>query len=284
MFAQYRYLLFSLLVLGMFFVAGPAFAQQDGNGTVTGVVLDSARGTPLPGSNVQLLELERGTSTDRNGRFRMENVPTDEYTLLVTYIGRKEKSRTVSVRSNETTQVEVALIRKATGMGEVSVSASPIVGSQEAALARQKAAPVVKNVIASDQVGKFPDQNAAAAISRVPGVAIQRDQGQARYVNLRGTPQRWTRLAINGLNVIGSEGRVVRFDEIPAPIISSTEVTKAIAPDKPASAIAGRINVETASAFDNPGFHVNGEVSPGYMGMSRDLQYDVSAQVSNTWN
>lgn len=274
-----------VLLLGLCVViAAPASAQQDRTGTVTGVVTDSARGTPLPGSNVQLSEVGRGTSTDRNGRFRIEGIPAGEHTLRVTYIGRKQERRTVSVKPNEITQADVVLTRKATEMGGVSVSASPIVGSQEAALSRQKAAPVVKNIIASDQVGKFPDQNAAAALSRVPGVAIQRDQGQARYVNLRGTPQRWTRLAINGLNVIGSEGRVVRFDEIPAPIIHSTEVTKAIAPNKPASAIAGQINVETASAFDNPGLHVNGEVSPGYMGMSQDLQYDASAQISNTWN
>lgn len=276
-------LLVSLLVLCLV-TAMAASAQQDGTGTVTGVVTDSARGTPLPGSNVQLSELGRGTSTDRNGRFRLKGIPAGDHTLRITYIGRTPDSRTITVEADKTTQVDVVLTRKATGMGEVTVSASPIVGSQEAALARQKAAPVVKNVIASDQVGKFPDQNAAAALSRVPGVAIQRDQGQARYVNLRGTPQRWTRLAINGLNVIGSEGRVVRFDEIPAPIISSTEVTKAIAPDKPASAIGGRINVETASAFDNPGFHISGEASPGYMRMSRDLQYDASAQISNTWN
>ena len=273
----------TLCLFALCFATLPASAQESGDGGIRGVVKDSTEGNPLPGANVVLPKLNRGSSADRDGKFQIERVPAGTYELAVSYIGYQQKRISVTVEAGEAASVDVMLSQATTGMGEVTVSASPIVGSQSAALARQKAAPVVSNVIASDQVGKFPDQNAAAALSRVPGVAIQRDQGQARYVNLRGTPRRWTRLAINDLNVIGSEGRIVRFDEIPAPIISSIEVTKAVPPSQPASSVAGRINVETASAFDNPGFHANGEVAPGYMGLSEDLQYNASARVSNTW-
>ncbi|WP_103028694.1 TonB-dependent receptor [Salinibacter altiplanensis] len=276
--------LFALCLFTLCFATLPAFAQEQGNGAITGVITDSTQGNPLPGANVVVPTLNRGSSTDRDGKFQIERVPAGTYELAVSYIGYQKKRVSVTVEAEEEASVDVMLPQATTGMGEVTISASPIVGSQAEALSRREAAPVVKNVISSDQVGKFPDQNVAAAISRVPGVAVERDQGQARHVNLRGTPKRWTRLAINGLNVIGSQGRIVRFDEIPAPIISTVEVTKAVPPDKPASSIAGRINVETASAFDNPGFHVSGEGSPGYLGMSRDFQYETSAQISNTWN
>lgn len=260
-----------------------ALAQQENVGSVTGVVTDSAQGNPLPGANIRVPELEQGVSADQDGRFELENVPVGTYKIVVSYIGREQKAISVTVESDQTASVDISLAGAATGLEGVTVSASPIVGSQASALARQKAAPMVMNVIASDQVGKFPDQNAAAALSRVPGVAVQRDQGQARYVNLRGTPRRWTRLAMNGMNIVGSEGRVVRFDEIPAPIISSVEVTKAVPPNQPSSAVAGLINIETATAFDNPGFHVSGEVAPGYMGLSENFQYNASVQASQTW-
>lgn len=264
-------------------VSARAQSPDEGTGTVTGTVTDAEEGNPLPGANVGMPGIERGTSTDRDGRFRIEGVPTGTYELVVSYVGREEVRRSISVETGATTTADVALAQGATAMEEVTVSASPITGSQAAALSRQKAAPVVMNVVASDQVGKFPDQNAAAALSRVPGVAVQRDQGQARYINLRGTPQRWTTLAFDGVNVIGSEGRIVRFDEIPAPIIRSIEATKAISPDLPAESVAGRVNVQTASAFDRPGFHVSGETASGYMALSEEVQYNGSAQVSHTF-
>lgn len=260
----------------------PAAAQPDG-GALRGVVTDAEQGNPLEGVSVAIADLQRGTATDRNGRFQIGNLPPGTYEVVVSYVGRSVERRSVTVEAGATTRLEVALPLQETALDEVVVSASPITGSQAAALARQRAAPVVTNVVASDQVGKFPDQNAAAALSRVPGIAVERDQGQARYVNLRGTPRRWTTLAFDGMNVIGSEGRVVRFDEIPAPIIQSIEVTKTISPDLPAESVAGRVNVETASAFDRPGFHVSGEAAPGLFELGEDTQYNAFAQVSNTW-
>ncbi|MEM0962099.1 MAG: TonB-dependent receptor [Bacteroidota bacterium] len=252
-------------------------------GTIAGVVTDAEEGHPLVGATASPDGLNRGVATDRNGRFRIEGLPAGPYTLVVRYIGRETQRVDVDVEAGETVRLEVALVPDDATLDGVTVSASPIAGSQAAALSRQRAAPTVINVVASDAVGKFPDQNAAAALSRVPGVAIQRDQGQARYVNLRGAPQRWTTLAFDDVNVIGSEGRVVRFDEIPAPVIQSIEVVKAVTPDLPAESVAGRINVVTASAFDRPGFHISAEGAPGFFELGGNLQYNAFVQASNTW-
>ncbi|MEM6336476.1 MAG: carboxypeptidase-like regulatory domain-containing protein, partial [Bacteroidota bacterium] len=262
--------------------ASPAHAQS-ARGTIAGTVTDAETGNPLVGATAYVEALTRGAATDRNGRFRIEAVPAGTYTVVVSFIGRAAQQPSVTVEAGQTAQLDVALALDDATLDEVVISASPIAGSQAAALSRQRAAPVVLNVVASDAVGKFPDQNAAAALSRVPGVAVQRDQGQARYVNLRGAPQRWTTLAFDGVNVIGSEGRVVRFDEIPAPIIQTIEVTKAISPDLPAESVAGRINVVTASAFDRPGPRVSAEIAPGFFELGGGLQYNAFAQVSNTW-
>lgn len=140
---------------------------------------------------------------------------------------------------------------------EILVTASPIVGSQTEAIRRQRAASNVINVAASDQVGQFPDQSAAAALSRLPGTAVQRDQGQERYVQVRGAPDRWSSVSIDGLPVNGTDengdARTFRFDGIPAAILSSLEINKSITPDLPGDAIVAQINFRTASPFDRRG-------------------------------
>lgn len=63
----------------------------------------------------------------------------------------------------------------------VTVTATPIRDSQVAAIEAKKNADNVVDVLAADTIGRFPDQNLADSLARVPGLAVERDQGQARY-------------------------------------------------------------------------------------------------------
>jgi len=137
---------------------------------------------------------------------------------------------------------------------EIIVSATPIRDSQVAALERKKNASNIADIISADMVGRFPDQNLADSLGRVPGLAIERDQGQARFINFRGAPFRFTSIAFDGIDVPGAEnGRIPRFDSFPSAITSSIEVNKAITPDMPGEAVAGFINIETFKPFDREG-------------------------------
>lgn len=139
-------------------------------------------------------------------------------------------------------------------MEEVLVSASPIRDSQAAALEVKRLSDNVMDVISADTIGRFPDQNLADSLGRVPGVAIERDQGQARYINLRGAPFRWTGIAFDGIDVPGAEnGRIPRFDSFPSTITSRVDVNKAILPSMPGESVSGFINVHTFNPFDVEG-------------------------------
>lgn len=138
---------------------------------------------------------------------------------------------------------------------EVVVSASPIRDAQQAAIDAKRDAKNVVDVISADTIGRFPDQNLADSLGRVPGLAIERDQGQARYINLRGTPFRYTSIGFDGIDVPGAEnGRIPRFDSFPAVITKRIDVNKAVTPDMTAEAVAGHINILTFSPFDREGF------------------------------
>lgn len=150
------------------------------------------------------------------------------------------------------------------GVEEVVTTGSPLRNSQKQALDTKRYADNFKDVISSDSIGRFPDQNLADSLGRVPGVAVERDQGQARFVNLRGTPFRYTSIAFDGISVPGAQnGRIPRFDSVPSAIISSVEVNKAVLPSMPAEAVAGHINIETFSPFDREGASFSADIGRG---------------------
>lgn len=146
----------------------------------------------------------------------------------------------------------------AAAMEEVKVVAKPIQASQTAAIEAKRLAENVVDVISADTIGRFPDQNLADSLGRVPGLAIERDQGQARFINFRGAPFRYTAIAFDGIDVLGAEnGRIPRFDSFPSVITSSVRVNKAITPDMPGEAVAGFIDVGTFDPFEIEGFRAS---------------------------
>ena len=149
-------------------------------------------------------------------------------------------------------------------MEEVVVVGKSIRASQMAALEAKRNADNVADVISSDAIGRFPDQNLADALGRLPGISIERDQGQARYLNFRGAPKRYTTTAFDGIDVPGVEnGRIPRFDAYPAVITSQVVANKAITADMPGEAVSGFINVKTFRPSDVDGWTFSLELGVG---------------------
>lgn len=147
---------------------------------------------------------------------------------------------------------------------EVITLGSPIRDSQKAAIESKRNADNYLDVVSADTIGRFPDQNLADSLGRMPGLAIERDQGQARYINFRGAPFRYTALAIDGLTIPGAEnGRVPRFDAFPAVITRRIEANKAIMPSMPGEAVSGYINIESFNPFDSDGWSASSDIGTG---------------------
>ena len=149
-------------------------------------------------------------------------------------------------------------------MEEVVVMGKPIKASQQSAIEAKRLADNVADIISADAVGRFPDQNLADALGRIPGMGIERDQGQARYVSFRGSPKRYTTTAFNGIDVPGVEnGRIPRFDAYPSVITSQVVANKAITADMPGESVSGYIDVKTFQPGDIEGFNLSAEVGFG---------------------
>ncbi|MBX9797096.1 MAG: TonB-dependent receptor [Sphingomonas sp.] len=181
--------------------------------------------------------------------------------------------------TGDTTTIETA------AGDEVVVSGTrPIRESQDAALRVQKNSDSLVSVLSADSVGRLPDQNIAQAAGRLPGVAVQRDQGQARYISIRGAPLNWTTLAFDGINIISPEGRDARFDSIPSAIAAQIIVKKAVTPDLTAETIAGQVNVVTRSALDYRDVHAAFRLGGGYGDLGGGTEFEGTAVLSKRWN
>ncbi len=167
---------------------------------------------------------------------------------------------------------------------EVVVTGSrPIAEAEASALTLQRNSDSLVTVAAADGVGRLPDQNIAQATGRLPGVAVERDQGQARYISLRGAPNYWTTLSFDGINVVSPEGRDARFDSVPSAIAAQIVVSKAVTPEMPGETVAGNVNVITRSAFDYRNAHIAGRAGFGIAELGDKKQYEASMVMSDRY-
>lgn len=257
-------------------MAAPALAQT-GEGTVTGVIT-SRTGTFLEGAEVLVPAAGLRALTDRTGRYTLP-APAGSHDVVVRFQGQPDATRTITVAAGQATTLDVTV---GAVVGQtVIVRASPIAESQAAALQVQRTSDSLVSVLSADAAGNFPDQNIAAAIGRLPGVAVERDQGQSRYINLRGARINWTTLSFDGLSVVSPEGRATRFDNIPTAIASQTIVEKAVTPDMPGETVAGNVNIRTRTAFDYPGRKISGKAGLGYVELGGGEEADFAIVASD---
>ncbi|MGE3277701.1 MAG: TonB-dependent receptor [Vicinamibacterales bacterium] len=222
-------------------------------GSITGQVTDARTGAPLVGADVLLDGTPHVTATDRTGSFRLAGVAAGDYALVVLYLGHADQRARVTVTAGRSLPVEIQM-PSAQFTERVQVSAEPIGEGQARALNQQHTAPNITNVVSSDQIGSFPDPNAAEAASRIPGVSIARDQGEGRYILIRGTEARLNSVLIDGERIPAPESdtRQVQLDAVPADQLQAIEVSKAVTPDMDADAIGGAVNLVTRQAVSRP--------------------------------
>jgi len=225
-------------------VATPALA-----GEIVGVVVDNSDTIALQSANVQLLELGREATTERDGSFRFPDVPAGTYTLVATYVGAQTETLTIDVPETGTIRADFAL----GGVGDAP--AILVIGqtaSQASALNRKRSADGVSDVLTRDAVGQFPDQNVAESLRRLPGVNVLNDQGEGRFVSVRGLDPELNATSVNGVRLPAPESdvRSVALDVISSELIESIEVKKSLTPDMDADTIGASVEIKTTSAFD----------------------------------
>ncbi len=217
---------------------------------INGIVQAFGKNAPLEGARVLVVENGIQTATNKMGRFFLQGIEPGEYTLHISYIGLGETRKRVSVPAGANPFVEAKL-------GEDVVELNPLIvnGSKSGkarALNLQRTASNLMTTIAADSFGQFPDENAAEALQRVSGVSIERDQGEGRFVVIRGIDPDLNNISLDGVHLAAPEAdaRKVALDVIPTELLDQLQVSKTFLPDMDGDAIGGSVNLKTRSPLD----------------------------------
>ena len=110
-------------------------------------------------------------------------------------------------------------------------------------------------------ITSLPNTNIADAVGRLPSVSLERDEGEGKYVQIRGTEPRLSNLTINGVNVPSPEGNVrnIKMDIIPSGIVEFIEVNKTLSANQDGDAIGGSVNLVTKTARERPTLDIEGQ-------------------------
>lgn len=225
----------------------PTFADS----IIEGRVTDHSQSVYFDGAQIKLLELNLTTTSKRDGSFKFPQVADGTYTLQIHYVGVEPLEQKITI-SNSQGLNQNFIIGKAVQDSMENIIVYGQLAGHASALTRQKNAENLQSVVSADAIGQFPDQNAAEALQRLPGLFIQKDQGEGRFVGVRGIDPNLNNVTINGVNVPSPEAgvRSVALDVVPSELIQSLEVSKTLTPDMDANAVGGSIEVKSLSALD----------------------------------
>jgi TonB-dependent receptor len=233
-------------------------AAED-SGRIRGRVADFA-GNPLPGAAVRVDPGNVGLQTDREGSFTATSLAAGSYKVEISYIGFVTDTEEVAVPSGGEATVEVKLAPALHVSESVTVTASRVRGEVEA-LNQQKNADDVVNVLPAEVITSLPNLNVADAIGRVASVSLERDEGEGKFVQVRGLEPRYTNATVNGVHIPSalSSGREIKLDAIPSDLVGSIELHKTIAADEDGDAIGGSVNLVTKVASEQPSLTLSSE-------------------------
>ena len=114
-----RLILILVLILSLL----TAETKAQNNGRATGRVLDKDTGAPLANANVYLANTTFGASSNKAGRYLIENVPSGKYVIIVSMVGYKREHTTITIESGKTTKLNFEAIKQAVQLDEVTVDA-----------------------------------------------------------------------------------------------------------------------------------------------------------------
>lgn len=220
----------------------PLQAQE--SGSIRGTITDSATGEHLIGVNIVIEGKNIGTASGLSGEYVLRGIPAGTQTLLASYIGYERVEKEVEITAGETIELDFEMREQTAQGAELIVSAQA--RGQRSAINEQISSRSITNVVSSDKIRELPDDNAATALSRLPGVSLQ----DGDKVVIRGMQAKLNQIMVNGVQLPSTDEseRATNLGFISSNMLSGIEVTKAIRPDMDANAIGGVVNLRLQEA------------------------------------
>ncbi len=139
----------------------------------------------------------------------------------------------------------------------------------------------VRESIVTEEIGKMPDLNLAEAIQRLPGVAIVREGGEGRNIDIRGLGANFTQVTLNGMEVPAStggldssgginRGRAFDFNVFPAELFSRIDINKSSLASIEEGGVGGAVQMYTSGGLDSGATRASVLIQTGYNDLSEE--------------
>ena len=228
--ALFTALLFSVL----------SYAQ---NGIIRGTVYEDETSEALFYANAQIPSTGAVAFTDFDGNFELSLAP-GTYNLEISFLGLATLTISdVKVEAGKVTAFENLRLKPSTNeLMTVTVTASAMRNTESALLDVKKKSATVMDGISAQNFKRIGDGNAAAAVTRVPGVSIQ----GGKYVFVRGLGDRYTKTQLMRMDIPGldPDRNSLQMDIFPTNILQNIVVLKTLTADLPADFSGGLVNIE----------------------------------------
>ena len=244
------------ILAAILLTAWSALAQA-GRGGISGRVADSA-GAVLRAARVEVYPGGQVAITDDQGQYAVGDLAPGEYGVTVTYAGFAPFKANTQIVAGQTARVD-ATLKVATTTEEVLVTAPRGRGEAEA-INRTLESDNILQVLPVEVITSLPNTNIADALGRMPSVTLERDEGEGKYVQIRGLEPRLANVTIDGVNVPSPESgvRQIKLDVIPANLVDSVEINKTLSASQDGDAVAGSVNLVTKTAGEKATLYLNG--------------------------
>ncbi len=246
------------------------FAQDEGVGSIRGVVFDADFDAPLALAKVLLLETGQSTETTDQGTYLLSDVAPGTFTVIFSKDGYVRKIRSgVVVTTNSLTDVDISLAGDFTDMEEFIVQDLRLgAGSESALLNLRFKSPALMDSIGADLMSRAGAGDAAGALKLVTGASVE----DGKFAVIRGLPDRYVSSQMNGVRLptADEDKRAVQLDQFPAAVIESLQVSKTFTPDQQGDASGGAVDVRLKNVPDETIFKISTQVSYNSQVTGRD--------------
>src|SRR5262249_18234617 len=167
-------------------------------------------------------------------------------------VGFSVFKKQANVASGQNVRVD-AVLQVAVQSEQILVTAERPRGEAEQ-INRERTADNIVQVLSAEVITSLPNANIADALGRLPSVTLERDEGEGKYVQIRGTQPRLSNLTIDGVNVPSPESgvRQIKLDTLASDLVESIEINKTLQANMDGDGIGGSVNLRTKTAADQP--------------------------------
>ncbi|MBQ0734649.1 TonB-dependent receptor [Aquimarina celericrescens] len=232
-------------LVALFFV-GILLAQE--TGSVTGILLDKeSNDQPLPFANVLIKGTTKGTTTDFDGLYTIDNLEPGTYTLEFSFVGYETLDKEVTIKAGETVTVNTSIGASAAALDEVIIKTTTKKESEAAILLEQKNAVTIQQKIGAQELAKKGVSDVATGLTKATGISKESDK-----LYVRGLGDRYNNAYLNGLPIpsLNPNLKLIDLGIFPTDIVENLGIFKTYSASLYGDFAGASVNIDTK---DRPG-------------------------------